>query len=474
MDSNWHYLNRQLRLVESSDPFLDLDDVSIFQYLLSDLTQNERPPLFIVSDTIHLLQFYKKIRIKRINGFEENFFHRYRNIFIFKLLHQDAGIHNLHEIILTKGRPERRFFIPFIVRQISKQLMAIFSFNLSGLEEASADSALIHNQLVDQTDQFLDRFFHCGPLFSPGQIELFSFIRKEEDIPVIRSYAKALKFLCPAEPAAAKQILANTYSVVQFKDRISTSMGGICGIRSGGTPDNFSNILPSEFAMMEKNSTPDLFDIHLLENRLLSYTRDQSFHPLQIPNMNLVFLTPKALEYQPQIIPFGFLYLFMAIIFDIFRYCHIHYHSSRLSFYFVSQTDPLKGQAAFRLIDLVKKRDFPGVRFDLKTIDTGELNSLMRNQPKGRADSYICFSHAGGKVGSKRINHSNALYIEYGGQDKTDTIKIFHPGTSDKAATSYIMDTFASISAKMNAVRDLLIQWVLFNQNGDGYGHDRT
>ncbi len=505
MESVWHRENSRLCLAETPDPFSDSDPESLWRYMTTDLVLETFPPLFIVSDTLALLQYYQKAAIKKINGIEEAFLHRYRNLFIYQLLQRDPTIHDLHRIILAKGRSDRKFFIPYVVREVSRRIMGIYPFSLWDPALDDSTAAALSRRLVKQTELFLSRFLDYGPLFSQEQMAFFAYIRKEEEIPMIASYTKAVALLDRARPSPVEPTRAGTTNFMTAKDDLSAVMGGISGIRPGGKPDRISGILPSELAMMEPGDGPDLFDIHWIENRLLYFTRDRSLNTALRPKLNFLFLSADSLDYQPQIIPVRFLYFFMALSFNLMDYCATHLNAVGFSFYFMKDGGSDTVRNARELIDIVRQRDFPAMAIGCSTLSETELvDGLDSNRDEtdktgltfiprqsrsdetsgllgskvGQTDVLIGYAQTGHGINPRFFSDYNSLCIEYGGEKGCDSIRIRYPGSENKKPgkkdpeiKDYILDSADDLRNAACRIRDSLLHWILYHQNGGMHGN---
>ena len=375
--TTWHRVNRFFSITATKDPFGDLSDRSIWNSVLTDLTLPALPPLFIIRDMVQVIQHLRDVDLIEIGAFRENLLHAYRNRFIFYLIHKDDSIAELFHILIAKTPGERRYFVPFMTRECARAIMDIHAFPFDpGFVDTTGEETL-DMELTANLEKFLRAFTHRDRIFTPEQVHIFSYVRREEDIPIIREYGRAKKLLRPFSPSLAKRVRSTHSLQVEVDDARSPSMGGYSGITPGGEIEKITSILPSELAMMETGSDVDIFDVNLIENRLLSFLRDRHMDTRRYREFHLLFLSPESLDAKPEVIPFRWQYLFMAILFDIISFYRRYFNMRRFTFYFVFRDHVNQAIDVFQLLDMVRERDFPDIDIGAHSLSFNELSGYI-------------------------------------------------------------------------------------------------
>lgn len=396
--SAWREANRRFSLTRCNDPFGDLDPGRIHTMLDSDPLLAAVPPLCIVSDVMQVIQHFRAVRIEPISpgGYEE-LLHAYRNRVLFALLERDGSIEQAHRILLTKGRRERRFFVPFVIRLTARNLVAGYGMETAGQTRATDSHDRLVARLAKQLQRWVRQWRDTQPLFSQEDIDLLSYVRREEDVPIIKEYSKARRLLRPVDPVIAKRTRAAHAHLVEVDNVRSPSMGGIAGITAGGDIEKITSIVPSELAMMEPGSSLDLFDVNLLENRLLSFVRDHNVDVRRNRSFHIVFLSPESLESMPAVIPFRWQYFFIAVVFDIISYYRHYFGLKRFPFYFVFPEHSDQATDVFDLIAMVHARDCPDVVVETHALPETRINEYTRTRTAvdRNDESVVCLARRG-------------------------------------------------------------------------------
>ena len=79
-------------------------------------------------------------------------------------------------------------------------------------------------------------------------------------------------------------------------------------------------VLPSELAQMENDQPVDVFDLNLVEKRLLYFKRDQQVDIRRKRRFHVVFWSPERFDYRPSVVPVRWPYLLLGVIFDVVRF----------------------------------------------------------------------------------------------------------------------------------------------------------
>jgi hypothetical protein len=401
-------------LTKLVDPFGDLSINHIQNCLNTDLLLSCPPPASAIFDIMQIIQNHRKTAFKEIGSFQEELLHIYRNRILIPLIERDSSIAALHEIVITKGKTERRFFIPFVIRQCGRNLVErCFK---PGEEPCSANGGCEDTEVLRRITHSYD---DSQPFFTQEQVDFFHYIRKEEDIPIIREYSKAKSLLSPLNPVLSKQARSQHANYVEVDDKRSPSMGGIAGITVGGDIEKITSIVPSELAMMESDAKIDLFDINLLENRILSFVRDRFIDVRRHRDFHIVFYSPESLNSKPNIIPFRWQYFFMAIIFDIVSAYRNFFGIKHFPFHFVFPNHADQSMDVFDLIAMVHARDFPDVDIRTHTLTEAEIQMyagtyLLKNESDS---SVLLITSKGADCHAKIWEEYESTTARYGGKE---------------------------------------------------------
>lgn len=403
-----------LILTTPIDSFADLSLAHIRTCLETDLLLPSPPPAVIIFDIMQILQHHRKTVFKEIGSSHEDLLHSYRNRILIPLMARDQSIAALHEIVITKGKGDRKFFIPYVIRQCGRNLVeCCFKHDEETCTvNGSRDDTEVLQRIIRSYDD-------SQPFFTQEQIDLFHYIRKEEDIPIIREYSKAKNLLSPLNPMLSKQARSRHATYIEVDDKRSPSMGGIAGITVGGDIEKITSIVPSELAMMETGAKIDLFDINLLENRILSFVRDRFIDVRHHRDFHIVFYSPESLNAKPNIIPFRWQYFFMAIIFDIVSAYRNYFGIKHFPFHFVFPNHIDQAMDVFDLIAMVHARDFPDVGVQTHTLTETELLAYAKTHfsTKDSDSSILLIASQGADCHAGVWEHYESTTVRYGGKE---------------------------------------------------------
>ncbi len=492
--NSWIETNRLFSLTKGKDLFGDINDETVWRCIETDTKQFNFPPLFIIKDVLQIIQSHRATAVKEVGLFQEELLHSYRNLFIYNLIHNDASIAELHRVFISKGKRERRSFVPFVIHETARRITEIYNFKFTSDEVYNHKPSRIIDKIVSGLNPFLIQCLNMDRLFTGEQINIFAYIRKEEDIPVIKEYSRAKSSLLPIQTSLAKRARSSQSVQVEVDDMRSPSMGGISGISAGGSVEKISSIVPSELAMMEKEYNIDLFDVNLIENRLLSFTRDHYIDIRRQRSFHLIFMTPESMHYRPQVVPFGWQFFFMAIIFDIISFYSNFFNLKRYPFHFVFPDKTEQTLTVFELVDIVKSSEFPDIKIESSSLKEDALDEKLERiyteNPKDQ--SICCFIKQGYDLSvlpedefnkkqkkffsleSQRKNTSSFFrtenqlflklhpevdltFIEYGGTLGRDEVNIIHfSRLIQKEIPPFIFEDHARFNKDMCKVRDTI------------------
>jgi len=419
-EKKWIDINNSFSIVNNKDLFGDIDEKTLWKYVSSDLKLMNFPPLFLINDIIQIIHNYFNLEIKDLNSINEDILHKCRNIFIYSLLKNDKSINTLHKIVIQKGKNERKFFLTYLVNEASRNLIEIYKFPFTF-------------DLISQIEK--------NKLFPEIKNSLNLFLRK---------YIKIERFFL------IKKVRSSFAIQIEVEDARSPSMGGVSGITSGGSIEKISSIVPSELSMMEKDSKIDLFDVNLLENRVLSFVRDQYLDSRRHREFHIIFLSPESLDYKPQNLPFRWQYFFMAIVFDIIAYYKNFFNLRHFPFHFVFPNLIDQSLDVFQLIEVVKLRDFPDMNIESYSFTEKELKKYIDKILSKNASnqSIMCFTRKDYKLPIDVPAEVDLTFIEYGGKGNIDEINFNYSYKMMEKIFEYRLLNQVDLTKIINKIRD--------------------
>lgn len=455
-EKKWIDINNSFSIVNNKDLFGDIDEKTLWKYVSSDLKLMNFPPLFLINDIIQIIHNYFNLEIKDLNSINEDILHKCRNIFIYSLLKNDKSINTLHKIVIQKGKNERKFFLTYLVNEASRNLIEIYKFPFTFDLISQIEKNKLFPEIKNSLNLFLRKYIKIERFFSREQISLFSYIRSEADVPIIKEYNYAKSLIKPIDTFLIKKVRSSFAIQIEVEDARSPSMGGVSGITSGGSIEKISSIVPSELSMMEKDSKIDLFDVNLLENRVLSFVRDQYLDSRRHREFHIIFLSPESLDYKPQNLPFRWQYFFMAIVFDIIAYYKNFFNLRHFPFHFVFPNLIDQSLDVFQLIEVVKLRDFPDMNIESYSFTEKELKKYIDKILSKNASnqSIMCFTRKDYKLPIDVPAEVDLTFIEYGGKGNIDEINFNYSYKMMEKIFEYRLLNQVDLTKIINKIRD--------------------
>jgi hypothetical protein len=136
-------------------------------------------------------------------------------------------------------------------------------------------------------------------------------------------------------------------------------------------------VLPSELAQMEPGSSVDLFDLNLVEKRLLYFKRDQQIDIRRKRRFHVVFWSPERFDYRPSVVPVRWPYLLLGVIFDVVRFFRDELSITNCPFYFVFDGKSAELDRYHRLITAIREQDFRDVDIACSALAAGQLHEQL-------------------------------------------------------------------------------------------------
>ena len=454
----WFGLNRSFSLVKEDDIFGDLNMEAVWRNMITDLEFLNIPPLFVVYDLMHINQSHKAVLIDEIGLFKEELRHSYRNMFLYTLIHRDKSILALYKILIAKGRRERRFFVPFMVRESVRRISSMHVFPFEPFNSEYNESSGLIEAIDINLPLFLGKFLESGSMYTDEQIAIFTYVRKEEDVPIIKEYNFSKKMLEELSPVLARKARSSYSSFHEVEDTSSPSMGGFCGISSGGDIEKITSIVPSELAMMESGFKVDVFDVNLVENRLLSFARDHYIDSRKRREFHIIFLSPDSMDYKPYNLPFRWQFLFLAILFDIISFYRVFFGLKHFPFYFVFPDKIDQSLDVFSLLDMVHANEFSDLCIKSFYLKEDELKEYMDDivNKKGSNQSICCFSRKGCNMNIEVPHDIDLISLKYGGSKGIDEVSLEYSYKAINKRLEFLMGDTSVVGSEMNRIRDMI------------------
>lgn len=438
----------------------DHDVLVAMRAIVSDSTLASHPPLAAVADILRIL--FHRDEVVLAPG-DNQMVRDYRLKVVVPWLRDDISLEALGPVARGRRGPARLRFQRFLAREIGRALHDLCRFpvriehprlpDAAELASCGLDASALQPQ-CEALRALATAWSERGRLFSDEQVSLLTYVQDEADVVPLREYHLIRSRLHPVGLRAVQRTRNARYRQREVRDERSPAMGGYSGIRSGGSLEDINAVLPSELAQMETDQPPDLFDVNLMEKRLLYFRRDQQIDIRRKRRFHVVFWAPERFDYRPSVVPARWPYLFLGVVFDVVRFFRDELSVTNCPFYFVFHGKTPDLDRYQRLISAIREQDFRDVDIGCSAIVAGQLREHLASLLDRDDEEHLvlCLAERDTPIKDVIPAEMALLQVEFATGPGNDSVTL---AEADNRHDFAITDE-QSLDAELNRFRNLL------------------
>ncbi|MCP4756906.1 MAG: hypothetical protein GY866_39085 [Proteobacteria bacterium] len=452
-------------------------------------------PLYpLVHDITALVYAREQYRFKSVDRYPAEFARLYFD-FLDRLLCYDASVRRTTLFVEKMTPRQRRIFLKFFLIRLARNLVKYADTENDTLSdiyhsqgeylsqreyhEASASSkrSFYAEILKTNLEHWFDRVhsFHRSSsgesaFFAPRDLFLFHYYvffkennpeLEDEDIDsfikTLGTYAELVKNFSPYSKSVLRHARKLQGVMVPLKEDSLSAYGGYTGLRPNGELDHPESILPSELSYMDNDPKEiDLFDIHMMESRVLFFLKEHKYSQRKRRRFLVVFYDLPSMEYKSVLLPARWSFVFLAIVFQMIGLYRDVFDSKSYSFHFAFSGQPDKHADLERILDLIAQRDFPDVQIAIRSTDFSKMDAHLEREMSGHSDDYtlVVFAKDGNRdevILPKKYDGIHQVKIVFSGDKAGSKVRFGIQG--DERAT-YEVAAKDEAMHKINRLRD--------------------
>ncbi len=436
------------------------DEVVLCQYEF----KKGLPSFSLVYDVTALVILGSQARFVRLDRYPAPFGRDYRDVLDY-LQRYDDSVTEVVGLVAGMTPAERETFLPFFLHTLIRRLAewvepgntCEFEYFPENRPAVDADEyctlrkgfkLLYVGMLQESMGSWLQNFQQARqPLFAEDDLFVFRYYVKLRDmfdsdnqeharklsteeltrfLGILKQYGRLLAGFQPYDNKLIRAARKIRETLVPVEEQSLVACGGYAGLRPSGNLDRVESLLPTELAFVEENQAgPDLFDVHLIEDRLLFFTRDRHFSLRKKRCFHIIFWEADKMDYRSAHMPIRWPFIFLAIIFQMIGLFRDYFFLRYYPFQFVFGGSSSYGEEIGNLLCLLAARDFPDIRITSEVVGNDGLEPYFSREIKGGRGDHTCL------IFGRRQEVVNARLPE--GYQDLHQVRVFFEGHEDSA-----------------------------------------
>jgi hypothetical protein len=373
----------------------DGDVRDAMRVMVSDVTLSSHPPLAAVADVLRILYHRDEVELDAAAGESVR---DYRLRVVVPWLRDDGSLAALGPVARSRRGPARLRFQRLLARELGRAFHRLCRFPVR-IDCPCPSEALAICATAPERDalaverEALRRLAAAMPpggrLLDDEQVAVLRYARDEADVLPLREVHRVRARLRPVGLRVARTLRGACTRQREVRDERSPAMGGYSGLRSGGSLEHLDALLPSELAQMESGSRADVFDLNLVEKRLLYFKRDQQVDLQRRRRYHVVCAAPERFDYRGNVVPARWPYLLLAVVFDVVRLFRDELALAAYPFHFVFGGKAAELDRFERLVTAIREQDFPELEIHFAAVAPEQLPAYLQEPPGEDGDEHL-------------------------------------------------------------------------------------